>query len=394
MAIRIGILSPFYQSYNYGEKLQAYALTEYLRRQGVEAEQICYAQPGQTALFDEGRKPRRVWNSAVMRRRMGQRLLGWCMPWLRGRVAQRCRALDSFDAQVPHTAQCYDDGGLFFLNGVYDGYLVGSGQVWNPALWKRGYFFAFLYGGNYCFSYAASLANALSPSWESYFSTCLTRLNGASVRERTAQHLVSRAIQRPVALSVDPVLLLQRSDWALLAEDVQVQEPYLFCFFEGPDWARRRAARRYARRRSLRIVTLTHLQAAEGRYFAGDICFGDQRLYDVTPGQLIMLVERAECVMTDSYHVTALSILFKKPFLVFEREGNEHLLTRLQDLLQLFHMEDRYCVGMRCIDVVYRMEEPLGGYREPAEDFEIRREASAAYLAAQLKAIQAKAKAQ
>lgn len=394
MAIRIGILSPFYQAYNYGDKLQAYALTEYLRRQGAEAEQICYAQPSQTALFDEGRHPRRLWNSATMRRRMGQRLLGWCAPWLRGRVAQRRRALDSFDALVPHTEQCYDDGGLFFLNGAYDGYLVGSGQVWNPAAWKRGYFFAFLYGGNYCFSYAASLANALSPSWESYFSTCLTRLDGVSVRERTAQHLVSRAVQRPVALSVDPVLLLGRGDWALLSENIEVQGPYLFCFFEGPGRSMRRAARRYAKRRSLRIVTLPHLQGAEGRYFASDIGFGDQRLYDVTPGQLIMLVERAECVMTDSYHVTALSLLFKKPFLVFEREGNEHLLTRLQDLLHMFHMEDRYCVGMRCIDVVYRMEEPLGGYREKPEDFEARRAASEDYLAAQLEAIQAKAVAQ
>jgi hypothetical protein len=140
---------------------------------------------------------------------------------------------------------------------------------------------------------------------------------------------------------------------------------------------------------------MPHLQAASGRYYAQDLRFGDQRLYAVSPGQLVTLVEQAECIMTDSYHVTALSLLFKKPFLVFEREGQEHMGSRLQDLLCLFRMEDRYAAGMTWHDVIDRMEEPMMGYWEKPTDFEARRSASVEYLASQLAAVEniARAKA-
>ena len=40
--MRIGIITHYYKSLNYGGVLQAYALCRYLSEQGYEAQQICY----------------------------------------------------------------------------------------------------------------------------------------------------------------------------------------------------------------------------------------------------------------------------------------------------------------------------------------------------------------
>ena len=38
--MKVGIISTFYKNYNYGGKLQAYALTKVLTNMGLEARQI------------------------------------------------------------------------------------------------------------------------------------------------------------------------------------------------------------------------------------------------------------------------------------------------------------------------------------------------------------------
>ena len=40
--MKIGIITMYYYSYNYGGLLQAYALTRFLRSNGIDAEQISY----------------------------------------------------------------------------------------------------------------------------------------------------------------------------------------------------------------------------------------------------------------------------------------------------------------------------------------------------------------
>jgi len=40
--VKIGVLTQYYGSHNYGGLLQAHALVQVLRQNGVDAEQICY----------------------------------------------------------------------------------------------------------------------------------------------------------------------------------------------------------------------------------------------------------------------------------------------------------------------------------------------------------------
>ena len=57
----------------------------------------------------------------------------------------------------------------------------------------------------------------------------------------------------------------------------------------------------------------------------------------------IMNMSRAKFVVTDSFHGTCMSIVFRKPFVAFGNEGRG--LNRFLSLLRLFGMENRLIVN-------------------------------------------------
>ena len=59
----------------------------------------------------------------------------------------------------------------------------------------------------------------------------------------------------------------------------------------------------------------------------------------------------AEFVVTDSFHGTAFSILFNKPFLSIGNSGRG--MARFHSLLDMFNLQNRLCeVGKESIDIV------------------------------------------
>ena len=60
------------------------------------------------------------------------------------------------------------------------------------------------------------------------------------------------------------------------------------------------------------------------------------------PGEFISLVRNAGLICTDSFHCTALAILFHRPFIVYERrDGEESMISRMDTLLGKFGLEAR-----------------------------------------------------
>jgi hypothetical protein len=384
MGLRVGIVSLFYGSYTYGVKLQAYALTQFLKEQGCQAEQICYAQSHDLPLFAQ-KEPKQRQKVLRERYRAGaQKALGLCLPSARKGVEQRKAAFDRFDQTIAHTCRVYSDGNLAALNREYDVFLAGADQIWDPDLWRRGHFLGFAQEDKYRFSYAASMAGALEPPmWASYFQMYLKPFEGVSVREASGQQTLSPLLTQEVALSVDPVLLLERSQWERAMEPVAVEGPYLFCYFLGDDPALRRVATAFAKAHALKIVTLPHSLGTVGRYYPSDAAFGDERLYDVTPGQFLSLVQRADCVLTDSYYGAMLSVMFRRNFCVCLGRSREGQRGRVQDLLGMFGLENR-CGQADGSWVRKTLEAPVD-YGTPMPQFFQRRQQSLEYLADNLR---------
>ena len=59
------------------------------------------------------------------------------------------------------------------------------------------------------------------------------------------------------------------------------------------------------------------------------------KLYDAGPGDFLSLVDRAALVLTSSFHGTAFSLIFGKPFLAIDGMAD----ARIRDFLTLFGAE-------------------------------------------------------
>ena len=76
-----------------------------------------------------------------------------------------------------------------------------------------------------------------------------------------------------------------------------------------------------------------------------DIKFGDCKPFNVGPAEFVNLIANAEYVLTDSFHGTIFSLLYKKRFFTFSRfESSKKSSTnsRIVSLLNLVGATDRY----------------------------------------------------
>ena len=63
-------------------------------------------------------------------------------------------------------------------------------------------------------------------------------------------------------------------------------------------------------------------------YVKSDEFFGEYAPYDVSPNDFLNCILNAEYVLTDSFHCSVFSILFKKQFMVFYRFSKNDINSR------------------------------------------------------------------
>ena len=66
-------------------------------------------------------------------------------------------------------------------------------------------------------------------------------------------------------------------------------------------------------------------------------------LYSAGPGEFISLINNATLICSDSFHCIVFSIIFSKPFIIYERRGKEnYMVSRLDTLLKKFGLKNRW----------------------------------------------------
>ena len=333
----IGILSLYDRSQNCGGVLQALAMEQVLQRLGFGSEQLLYRRTHAPTL--RGKSPQRLIKRAA--EKAGTALCRRS-PSGRSLLAERQAHFSDFksryirDSGIVYTAdtigQCRDR---------YDGFLCGSDQIWLPGSADPVRFLEFVPAGTPKFAYAVSIAAEIPSQREAEYRNAMNRLNHVSVRERGAQAQLSRLSGREIPMVLDPTLLLSREDWTPYAAPRPVPQPYILCYFLGGAAAPRRAARAFARSKGLPLVSLP-FSGQELR--PGELRFGDTALA-AGPGEFLALIRDAAYVLTDSFHATALSLLFEKEFWAFRRSGYTAADDRVPSLLHLAGLEGRCLAG-------------------------------------------------
>lgn len=318
--MKIGIISFYYNSENYGANLQAYALCEVLKSFNIDAEQVSYCD--NTII-------KKIASNLLIRKRSSKRLIG---------LNKRKNAIKRFRESIPHSKVYYRNT-IEKANAHYDGFIVGSDQVWNPSWLTRAYTLEFADANKLKVSYAASIGkNTLTEEEKRVFKKILEHFDYISVREPESIELLSGLTQKSVSWALDPTMIIGKDSWDAICAPKLIDEDYMFCYFLKDNQKTRDVASDYANKHQLKIVTIPHLSYI---YRKCDDGFGDYQLYDIDPTDFISLIRYAKYVFTDSFHAAVFSHLYKREFVVFSQTGQQSMV-RMNSLTEMFGTQERH----------------------------------------------------
>lgn len=379
--MKIGIITHYYKSENYGGNLQAYALQRYLSKK-YTVEQICYqnihvTQKGKKQLLKElgflrfcKKGCKHILNKlrAVFVRKDAR---------VEALLEKRKRAISVFNEKIPHSNICYNARTIKEAEAQYDCFITGSDQVWHPMAVNEAYLLNFV-TSKPKISYAASLAiDELTDVQKEKMRSALKDYRAISVREENAVTLLQDIVEQPIEWVIDPVFLLDKEEWSELANRFLVKEKYIFCYFLGASKKNRKLAKAYASEKNLKIVTLPHVL---GGYQSCDKNFGDIPLYEIDPIDFISLIKNAECIFTDSFHALAFCRIFEKQYFVFNREGHSSMNSRIYSICQLYNERMHFCDDKQKMRLDYLTQQKLIDYTGPFDLFEKKKAQSLHYL--------------
>lgn len=320
--------------YNAGASLQAYALATYLRQLGHDAQIIDYI-PDYLVHYRLTGVANSAYNKPVLRELYNlMKLPGR----LAARYGQRKRNFDRFTFQyLPLTKTRYSSFEDLLANPPEaDVYIAGSDQIWNtffqngrdPAFYLR-----FAPEGRIRASYAASFATEqIAEQGKEQIKVWLADMDHISVRETSGIKILEDLGIDTGQSVLDPVFLLPREQWDLLCGNWMPAEPYVLVYdFDNNDKIRR-TAEALAAARGWKIYTLFK-----------KLGYGDKCMESAGPVEFLELIRGASYVLSNSFHATAFSLIFQRPFLVFDR--SEGINTRMRDLLQSIGLLDRLVSG-------------------------------------------------
>lgn len=321
--MRIGILT-LQGATNYGAVLQVLALREHLMRCGHEVDIIDYYTPEVYGFYDY-----HVLSKPVSARSIVSKTLR------RGRNEREFKAFESFRQEhLSFSARCETRDDFRTVCEGYDAIICGSDQVWNPKAnggHNEEYFLGTLDGSRVCkVAYAASFGNVdCAKGLEGDIARWLGGYSGISVREEEAVDFVSSLCGKSIQRVIDPSMLLDASDYKRYERPLDAPEHYILTYMLGINDGMTKAVREASRALGLPVVALGR-KMPESTF-----------IKDIGPGEFLSLYRRADAVITSSFHGTAFSLLYGKPFVTF---GNGGYNSRMETLLGVVGQMDRFTV--------------------------------------------------
>ena len=304
---------------NQGAVLQCCATKLFLEKNGHEVVVIDYRPYYHTVRYCKNRNPFRYagwyWKKHK-NKRLIKRLIIFGKSFTRAIILNfkkdENKSLDKFDTFVrnnlPLTKRYVSLKQLKANPPVADVYISGSDQLWNPQLldqvFDKAYFLDFGDNQTVRVSYAVSMGEIQETKYLNELKDYCKKFNSVSFREYDSKTVI--ATGRDVHICIDPTLLLEASDYEKLESKVVEKEPYIFVYgFE--DTPEIHCAIDLAKTRyNCRIIN-----GSPHRIFLERT----ENLRDYGPDRFLTLVKEAKCIVTNSFHGTAFSIIYKKEFI-------------------------------------------------------------------------------
>ena len=310
---RVAIVT-FHTAANYGAALQTYALQRFLLSLGVNAEVLNYFCPYISWCY----APVCFNNNGLHGGSFSKTIAKIRQAFLRH--AKNVAFNDFIRRNVALSPRrYYNIAKLSDANERYDVFIAGSDQVFSILCTSLDttYFLSFVDNPAKKLSYAASFGfDRLPENYKSLYRSLLGSFRHLSLREESGERIVKDLLgpeAPPTAVHPDPTLLLDAAAWNAIAAQsrLRIRRPYLLLYNVNPPKRLFDEAIRLARAMRLRIVYLGQDMQLSARFRSG------LRIIDAAaPQDFVRLFQKADCVLTNSFHGTVFSILFRKPFFV------------------------------------------------------------------------------
>ena len=320
---KIAIIT-YHFSDNFGSILQSYALQTAIQKEGYECDIIDYRKPEVKKLY-QILKP----NTSKYNIVMNIYSILYYMKLKKRKMRYEQFRTDKLKLTQTRFEYAQE---LNELNEQYDAFVCGSDQVWNTGIIDFDLSYVLHFATQKRVSYAASCGSKRQKEENiRLLIDDLNKFSHISVRESAAQDVLEKFVTQDITVDVDPVLLLERTRWEKLSTERLIKEKYILCYFPGGTPADGdKISAEYAKRNKCKRVILM----PEWRnLFKKGI-----KEYAAGPIQFLNLIKNSEHVFTSSFHGTAFSIIFNKPFSVVS--FNNNLDERIVTLLQVCNMEN------------------------------------------------------
>lgn len=218
-----------------------------------------------------------------------------------------------------------------------DIFISGSDQVWNPYLTDnkvdKVYFGCNVKQKGKKMSYASSAGDySFEDEFAEQIFSKLETYDAISVREKITAEILSRGLSKKVYTNCDPTLLLSEKEWHSTLKIQKIHnEKYIFLFsVQGYVISKKMFEL------GIRLAKQNHMKVFAIGCEMPSIKM--HRIIQASPKDFLQLLYNAAVVITNSYHGTVFSLIFKKPFIVTEnRSGPGRIIALLEQVGALNH---------------------------------------------------------
>ncbi|WP_270474898.1 polysaccharide pyruvyl transferase family protein [Clostridium cochlearium] len=321
----------WYHYLNFGTALQVTASSYIIRKLGYQADVIQYIPHGKLVTLKNDTNIKYYLKKAYgkINRKNNRQIID----------EKRIIAFKKFlKENITLTSECKVSSELFKLNDQYDAFVCGSDQIWAPSLFNSKYFLDFVRESNKMVAYAPSigLSQIQDEHVKNRMKESISRFNHLSIREEQGKKLIKEICNKEATLVIDPTLLLSADEWDSMGSEKTGETPYILCYFLGNNKESWEHVKKLSEKVKIPVKVIP--------VFNEDLERGFNVAYGVGPAEFLSLIKNASFVCTDSFHGTAFSINYQKPFYTYERfssKDSNNQNSRIYNILKLAGLENR-----------------------------------------------------
>lgn len=328
---KIGIIT-ISGNYNYGNRLQNYAMQEAYKKLGFEVETIWNT----IAQNPEYKIPLFVKFKNIIKPLFGK------INYDKIRIERTQNFVNFTNSYINNSSYIINnDNDNNTLNDMYDYFSVGSDQVWNYTfnIMSQIEFLNFA-DRDKTIAYAPSFGISMIPKiMEDTYISGLNHIKHLSVREDAGAKIIKNLTGRDAKVVLDPTMLLFKEDYEKIEKKpkADLSQKYILLYFLGNiNEKRKKEIEHLSQKYNLDVINITDIS---------DKC------HTAGPDEFLYLFHHAELVLTDSFHACVFSVIYNKSFYVYDRDQvMSNMNSRLETFLGLLNLQNRKIHSLSDID--------------------------------------------